>query len=441
MKIEFHDMDVGRDGEGRVVFAGGGLPGESAQVALTQANKSFGRGQITSLETVSPHRIAPPCPYFVRCGGCDWQHCDYNEQVKAKRSKVVQTLSRIGGFERETLETLVAPCVPSPRPFAYRNKADFVVAAAVKAERQNGFEVGFFERGSHQIVDIEACPIQVEANNVLLKAARESLRRGMVSPFDAKSGRGVLRRLVMRTASDGSCLLIAVTTREKWLGARQWARWMRAQSPALRGVLQRETRGEHQVEARILDGVDWLEETVGDLRLRVGGDGFFQINASLTPELVSLARRMMAIESGENCVDLFCGVGLFALSMARDGARVLGIESSARAIEDARHNASANALKAEFQIGDAAAKLGQLKAGEWDKVLLDPPREGALSCREPLLRLAPRALVYISCDVATLARDLKVLSGAYQLREVVPLDLFPQTAHVETVAYLVRRRA
>lgn len=432
MQVEFHDMDVGRDANGRVVFASGGLPGERAQVEIDEQNKSFARGHVVELSEVSPQRIPPPCPYFERCGGCDWQHCDYDGQLGAKRNHVVQTLSRIGGFERSEIEAITAPCVPSPRDFNYRNKADFVIGGRY----QSGFEVGFFERASHRLVDIETCPIQIESNNALLAAARESLRRDLVSPFDAKSGRGVLRRLVARTSSEGESILVAVTTGETWPQAFQWARWMREQVPHLVGVLHRQGRD----EAPVLDGRDWLEERVDGLRLRVRGDGFFQINTSITPALLQTARQMMSIEGGERAVDLFCGVGLFGLALARDGAQVLGIESSPRAIEDARHNATLNGLKAEFRVGDAARELKKLKRGEWSKVLLDPPREGAAACMPALLNLAPQTIVYVSCDVATLARDLKVLCRDYEVREVAPLDLFPQTTHVETVARLTRRK-
>ena len=295
-------------------------------------------------------------------------------------------------------------------------------------------QIGFFARGSHEVIDIESCPIQQSLNNDLLAATRACLH--LASPFDPQTGRGVLRRLVARTASNGECLLTAVTTQAAWPEAGGFARQMRAAVPALVGVLRRQPKG----HAKVVVGRDWLEETVGNLTLRVTGEGFFQINTALTPTLVQTALELAQPQAGQKILDLFCGVGLFGLSLAQSGAQVLGIEASRDAIRNAKGNAERNQLDSQsvkFIAGDAAAELRKLKTGEWDTVLLDPPRTGATSCLPELARLRPARLVYVSCDPATLARDVKfLLAQGYRLDTVVPLDLFPQTAHVEAVARL-----
>jgi 23S rRNA (uracil1939-C5)-methyltransferase len=329
--------------------------------------------------------------------------------------------------------------VPSPLPFAYRNKADYVVAAR-RDDLETPFQIGFFARESHHAIDITHCPIQHENNNQILAATREALTLGLVAPVQPATAHQLLKSLVARTASNGDSLVVLETSAEPWPEAEAFAAFLRERVPSLVGVLQRvEYEGAHKKspDLRVLSGRDWLEETVDGLSFRVTGDGFFQVNASLTPMLVQTALRLARLEPAFRVLDLYCGVGLFSLSMARTGAPVVGIEANPQAIRDARGNSERNGLSARFVEGDAARALRrpQFKP-DFDVALLDPPRAGAADCVRELLRLKPRRIVYVSCDPATLARDIKTLSETYRLAEVVPLDLFPQTAHVETVARL-----
>jgi 23S rRNA (uracil1939-C5)-methyltransferase len=443
MRVEFFSIAAGGDGVGRdennrVVFAPYAAPGDVADVVIGEASKTFARGQILHLQNASAQRIQAPCPYFVprrndattACGGCQIQHLDYAAQLEAKRGLVRDALVRIGRFPSTLIEEMLRPCVPSPLPFAYRNKADFVVSA-----RDAKFELGLFARDSHHLIDILQCPIQHELNNQILLAARGAIEQNLVEPFNPQNGRGVLRRLVVRTASNGEALLSAVTTRAQWPQAKDFAQWMQERVPQLVGVLRREPKA----VAQLVAGRDWLEETVLDLTLRVTGEGFFQINTSLTPQLVETAIDALQIRADERVLDVFCGVGLFSLAVARRGAKVLGIEANPQAIRDAKANAKLNGLEADFGVGDAARELEKLRVGKWDKVLLDPPRDGAAECMPQILRLQPQRVVYVSCDPATLARDLRVLCAQdYKIEAVTPLDMFPQTAHVETVVSLER---
>jgi 23S rRNA (uracil1939-C5)-methyltransferase len=242
----------------------------------------------------------------------------------------------------------------------------------------------------------------------------------------------------MRTSSQGESLVVAETTDATWPQQHEFAAGMQAALPHVVGVLRRSTNGKRTV-VQALSGRDWLEEEVSGLRLRVTGDGFFQINTSLTPTLIEAALRLADLQPSYRVLDLFCGVGLFTLAVAQRGLRVTGIEANRAAVITARENAHRNKLKAAFHDGDAAHVLQRdLVADQrWDVVLLDPPRAGATSCIAPLLRLRPQRIVYVSCDAATLARDVKQLcKGGYAVRQAVPLDMFPQTAHVETVTQL-----
>ena len=245
----------------------------------------------------------------------------------------------------------------------------------------------------------------------------------------------VPHRMVARTASNGESLLLVVTGPQLWRPLQAFARFVMQNVPSLRGVLHESEQG-RKTRVTTIEGRDWLEEEVNDLRLRVTGAGFFQVNTFLTPTLVETALNFADAQPENRALDVFCGVGLFALSLARRGAAVLGLEANPHAVQDAIFNAAQNGLQAEFKAGDAAKTLHHLKP-EWNIALLDPPREGAAACLAPLARLRPRRIVYVSCDPATLARDVKALArSGYHLRAAVPLDLFPQTAHVETVACL-----
>jgi len=358
--------------------------------------------------------------------------------------------------------------------------------------------VGFYARESHQVVDVTRCLIQQESNNVILQAARDAMRLGLAEPFDARSGNGILKRLVVRTASCGDVLLLVETSATAWPQEAEFASYLRSRVANLVGVLRREPQQQatHQAQpqaqrddfhsgkgpdnsrgkaarskrhgaqkgravrlgpGRFIGGErDWIEESVGGLRLRATGDSFFQINTSLTPALVESALRLAEVESGSLAIDLFCGVGLFTLALARAGAKVLGIEEHPGAVRDARGNALRNNLNATFLRGDAARELRRLanrdrrsdslpapecsfaQGKRPDILLLDPPRAGAAACIEGIALLRPRRIVYVSCDPATLARDVRALAArGYRVDCATPFDLFPQTAHVETIMRLI----
>lgn len=427
--IQFHGLAaggdaVGRDEKNRTVFAPFGAPGDRARVEITRQEKRFARGEIVELLENSSSRIAPPCPYFgpnvvsdsPSCGGCDWQHIDYPKQLEAKNSLVVEALRRIGKIDNA--EEIVAPCVASP-PFAYRNKAVFSGDAAL----------GFHARASHDVVDVEQCLVQRAENNLILRAAREAKKQNLTPQGNWK--------LTARTASNGESLAI-ISVRsldvEAWPRGKEFAEFLMQAAPLV-GVL---ARVEDREGGQILAGRDWLEETVDGLVFRVRGDGFFQINAPLVPALFSTVLEMAQIESGDAALDIFCGAGLFALGLARAGADVWGIERARTAIEDARGNALRNRLEANFLVADAASGIGKLPSKNWAVAVLDPPRAGAADAIAALLKLAPRHIVYVSCDAATLARDIASLGGDYVLQRAQPFDLFAQSAHVETVALLER---
>lgn len=437
-RVAFHALAaggeaVGRDEAGKTTFAPFAAPGDLASVQIELDKPAFARGLISEIETLSPHRVEPPCPQFrphapaISCGGCAWQHVSLGVQRQTKRQIVASALERIGGQDGALVEA-----TRGGAGFGYRNKADFVIG---KGER--GAEIGFFARQSHDLVDASCCPIQNPKNEEILRAAREILGRNPNYAFDARSGRGVWRRLVARVSSAGESLATLILGSEAAVSSDDCARiaqGFRERVPHLVGVLALAGR-----EERLLWGRDFLTENVNGLDFRVSGGAFWQVNTEMSPLLANAALELAAVRAGERALDLFCGAGFFALHLARAGALVTGIETHRGAIRDAIWNASHAGLQAQFRAGEAEKELGRFGEGDFELITLDPPRAGARECLPALLKIAPRRLIYVSCDPATWARDAKILGeSGYELRRAIPFDLFPQTAHVEVVSLFER---
>ena len=426
---------AGREAAGKTVFAPFAAPGDVATVQIQAEKPAFARGLIGEIEIFSPDRIAPLCPQFRpqaprnSCGGCAWQHVSLSAQRLAKREIVRSALERIGGQNG----TDIVEAVRGGAGFGYRNKADLVIGRG-----ENGAEIGFFARESHDLVDAPNCPIQNPKNEEILRAAREILAQHPNWAFDARSGRGLWRRLVARTASNGETLAILVVGGEAAVSSqqtRQIAQMLRERVPHLVGVLATAGRG----AANLVWGRDDLTESVNGLDFRVSGCAFWQVNTEMSPLLAETVLEMADVQEGERALDVFCGAGFFALHLARADADVTGIETHRGAVRDAIWNAKNNALSAHFRDGEANQQLARFGPGDFDLMVLDPPRAGARDCLGSLLKIAPRRLIYVSCDPATWARDAKVLSeNGYVLSRVIPFDLFPQTAHVEVVSQFER---
>ncbi|MBW3635297.1 MAG: 23S rRNA (uracil(1939)-C(5))-methyltransferase RlmD [Armatimonadetes bacterium] len=431
IRVAFHGLAaggeaVGRGADGKTVFAPFAARGDVARVQIGEEKKTFSRGVIEAIEIESPSRTTPQCPQFRpqtplhSCGGCAWQHVSLGQQRDAKRDMVQNALSRLGGQNVE----VEATC--GGAGYAYRNKADFVVG-------REG--IGFFARESHDLIAAKVCPIQHPQNEEILRAANQILQENPQFAFDAATGRGDWRRLVARVSTGGETLTTIVTAHSSWSESERVAALLRERVPSLVGVLARGPKS----EAKRVWGRDWLVERANGLDFRVSGEAFWQVNAEISPLLALGALELAEVKAGQRALDLFCGAGFFALHLARSGADVMGIETHRGAIRDAIWNAKNAGLKAQFRAGDAARELGRFKRGDFDLILLDPPRAGAAACLESLQRIAPQRIVYVSCDPATLARDAKTLCGGYVLRRALAFDLFPQTAHVETVALFERR--
>ena len=410
MQVKFHGIaaggdGVGRDEQGRTVFAPFATPGDIARVEIVEEKKSFARGKIIHLEVASPQRIAPPCPYYrpdneaLSCGGCQIQHLDYGAQLEAKTQIVRDALTRIGGLDNPPVEL----CRASPQTFGYRNKVQFFVG-------EEG-AIGLYARGTHRIIDIQSCPlVQAPINHVL-----QEMRKALAHSDEL---RAAIKSFRIRLDSHEQLALEVEWKEGATVDKKAFFASMRQVLPAL-----------------IDPNRQKLHEQVGAMNFEVGAFDFFQVNPFLTPQLVETAVELAALQKGMRVLDLFCGAGLFGVFMATAKARVEGVDVREHLTANARLNglAAHGFQESATRFLQRAVKNGQ----KYDVVLLDPPREGAAACLEPLIKLTPPRIVYVSCDPATLARDVKVLrKHNYELKRAVPFDMFPQTAHVETVALL-----
>ena len=445
--------------EGFTVFVPGALPGERVVATAREVKDRWARAELKSVLTPSPHRIAPTCPIFHECGGCQWQHLDYSRQLVAKRSAVAESLERIGRLSGVTVQ----PCLPSPQSYQYRNKALPVVSM-----RSGHFISGIFEPRSHHLVPYVTCPIQTDPINQVIQKALLKAEQAGLTPYQPKSHTGFLRHLVVRHGVGTGELMLAFVTREPAPSDRltrptvvpeppeqvlpRIAAELAAEIPNLVSVLQNlnpaRTHGVLGAETRVLAGQGFFHETFDGLTLQVSLPSFVQVNTHQAGILHAVVREALGRPQDRKrwgtVLDLYGGIGTLALAVSDSAEYVLGVEEVAAAVEDARENARLNHKRnLDFIVGDAAATLLKLKDQGLvglDAVILDPPRRGVppeLLARVTALR--PERLVYVSCDPATLARDLALLvQHGYAVDWVQPLDMFPQTYHVESVARLTR---
>ncbi len=437
------------EGSGRVVFVPNAAPGDRLEVEVFETKSNFARARIVKVLASGPDRIDPPCPHHAApsrpgpaCGGCDWQHLAYEAQLREKRRVVVDCVQRIGKFEGA--EKLVGATRAAPKPWGYRNKVQIPFGNG-----EHGPVMGFFSAGTRSIVDMRECPIQPELSVRIAHTVKKmAVSRGWTF-YDAKTGRGWLRHLYIRTNAEGEAIVALVVTRPEFADREAFAAELRAQHPEVIGlhsnVQQERTAVVIGEQWRRLWGAREIEETMGRFRFSGSPGAFLQVNTPSAVLLYDEAKAAMR-DGGRKFpmgLDLYCGVGTLTLWMADAFPKIVGVEENREAVQDAYRNAERNRVRnARFKAGRAEAVLPKL-ARELESecaVLVDPPRVGlSQPVRRFLTDKRLRRLVYVSCDPATFARDANFLShSGYALKRVQPVDLFPQTSHVELVALLDR---
>jgi 23S rRNA (uracil1939-C5)-methyltransferase len=423
--------------DGRVAFVPGTIRGEQWQVRLEKVNKNVAWGRGVQLLRPSSQRVEPDCTLAGRCGGCQFRHMTYQEELEAKGQRVADALERIGGAQ-----VALPPVLGAEEPWRYRNKVQFPVAM-----EKHGLAVGYYRPRSHDVLDVEDCMLQPEIVTALRRAFKAWMERYSVPPYREEDGTGLIRHLYVRTNRAGEALCCVVVNGEGVPFGQELVAELRMACPALVGVvLNRNTRDTNVIlgdDYRTLWGRDWLEETLLGQTFRLSVPSFFQINRAQTERLYQVALDFAGLTGKETVLDLYCGIGTISLAMASRAGRVIGTEIVPQAVEDAKENARRNGVaNAEFFCGDAGAVAQKLAAEgvRPDVICVDPPRKG-LGPEVPaiLAALAPARIVYVSCDPATLGRDIKRLrEWNYQVVRGQGVDLFPCTAHVETVVLMSR---
>ena len=419
---------------GMAVFVKGALRGERVEVFIEHIGRSAAWGRAERLTEPSPARIEPDCPWYGVCGGCQFRHMAYEEELEAKRQRVEDALRRIGGTD---LPVSVIHGADDTR--RYRNKVQFPAADGA---------IGYYRGRTHQVVDIDDCLLQPEADTACRAAVKGWMERFRVPAYDERTGKGLVRHLFLRTNSAGEVLCCIVANGESLPHGRELVDGLRAAAPGLAGVvLSVNTRKTNVIlgrEFRTLWGRDWLEEELCGHTFRLSVPSFFQVNRAQTQTLYRRALDFAGLTGGETVVELYCGIGTISLTLAERAGQVIGVEVVPQAVEDAKENARRNALehKTRFVCGDAAALAVKLEAEgvRPDAVVVDPPRKGlAPEVVDAVAKMAPDRVVYVSCDPATLARDVKRFGAlGYAPARAEAVDLFPRTAHVETIMLLQR---
>ena len=421
--------------DGQVVFVHGAVRGELCRVLVMKVLKNAAFGKVTELLEPSPERREPDCPYYGRCGGCDFRHLSYREELWAKRQRVQDALTRLGGSDVEVEEILGAA-----DPLYYRNKSQYPVSAG---------KVGFYRARTHDVVDIEHCLIQKPQADAAAAALRDYMRDFAVPSYDEKTGRGLLRHLYVRTNRRGESLVCVLANGERLPHEEELVGRLRRAVPDCVGVvLGVNTRRGNTIlgeRYRTLWGADTLEDELCGLTFRLSVPSFYQVNRDQAEVLYRKAVEYAGLTGGELVVDLYCGAGTITQVMAGGAGRVIGAEIVPEAIEDARENARRNGIEnVEFFCGDAA-QLAADFAGRGlrpDVICVDPPRKGlAPEAIAAAAQMAPQRVVYVSCDPGTLGRDVKRFAEyGYRVQRAAACDLFPRTRHIETVVLLSHKK-
>ena len=425
--------------EGCAVFIPNAICGERVRVRIEKAQKTWAAGKIVELLERSDHRINRECPVAKLCGGCDFHHMDYAEETRLKAERVRACLNRIGG---ESLESI--PILAAPGCHGYRNKAQYPVSS-----HKNKAFAGFFRAGTHQVIENDRCLILPEEMDRVKNAVIGHMNRFRIPAYDEAAHTGLVRHIyVRRGAVSGQVLVCLAVNGRKLPHAPELIESLKAIPGFTTLVLSVNTKKGNVVlgdEFITLYGPGTIEDTLCGLVFRLSPRSFYQVNHHQAQRLYQAAIEQAQITKEDTVLDLYCGVGTITLAMAGAAGRVIGVEVVPQAVEDARENARRNGIEnAEFFCGDAGqAALELEKQGiRADVVVVDPPRKGLnADTIEALSRFAPRRIVYVSCDPATLARDVALLKErGYSLKSAMAADLFPRCAHVESIVCLVRKQ-
>lgn len=426
--------------DGFTVFVPGAVTGDEAVIRLVKVKKNYGYGRLMQLLTPSPHRTEERCPIARRCGGCSLQHIRYDYQLELKNRYVADVLQRIGGVKNLQL----SPCAGMEEPWRYRNKMVFPIGK----DKQGKAVFGFYAKHSHDIVPCEDCAIGSTLSVDIARAVVDDMNEYHLQPYDEKTGTGGIRRVFVRSAHATGQVMVVISSRmEPDAYSQQLAERIRILSPSIVSILWNINPGVNNLVLGEKNVLLWGKETITDELcgncFEISAHSFFQVNPVQTEKLYQKALELAQLTGKETVLDLYCGIGTISLYAARQAKKVVGIEIVPQAIENAKQNANVNGVEnAEFYCGPAEQWMPELKNRGYqaDVVILDPPRKGSDPVTlDAICGMQPQRIVYVSCDSATLARDVAYLSDhGYVLQTVQAFDQFCHSTHVECVCLLTR---
>ena len=448
--VTIEDIGVNGEGIGKVegytLFVKDALIGDTVEAVITKPKKNYGYAKMLRIIEASPARVPAKCPVARQCGGCQIQELLYETQLDFKAKKVYGNLERIGGFTPEFLDAVMEPICGMDEPFYYRNKAQFPIGM----DKNGNIITGFYAGRTHQIIPNTECALGVEVNQKILNIIVDFMNENHVSAYNEETGRGLVRHVLIRygfkTKEIMVCLVIngdKIPHSEKLVDKLTKIEGMTSITYSVNCENTNVIMGK---EIGVLWGQAYITDYIGDVKYQISPLSFYQVNPVQTEKLYGLALEYAQLKGEETVWDLFCGIVTISLFLAQKAKRVYGVEIVPQAIDDARNNAKINGIEnVEFFVGKAEEVLPEQYAKNQvyaDVIVVDPPRKG---CDETLLdtmvEMRPERIVYVSCDSATLARDLKYLcERGYELKRVKPVDQFPMTVHVETVCLLSRNK-
>ena len=449
-KMAYGGRGIGRL-DGLVVFVQGAVPGDRITARIVRKKRDFAEARMVELLTPSPDRVAAPCPYFGYCGGCQWQHVAYDRQLAYKREHVQEALAHIGGLKG----AMVHPPIPSDILFAYRNKMEFSFSdrrwylpdEVDQRDQEGDFALGLHVPGAFQkVIDIEACLLQNDVSNRILHLVRRYVRDSGVPVYGIKTHQGFWRFLAIRYSCAWDEWMVNLVTSEAREDLVQpladlVAKRCKGVATVVHNINSRRAAIAVGERESVLFGPGYIRDKIGPFNFRVSANSFFQTNSRGAERLYETVRRYADLNGSETVLDLYSGTGTIPLFLADRARTVTGIEINESANADAAMNARENRIhNCRFVCGDIRDKLGEITETP-DLLIIDPPRAGMhKDVLARVMALAPAKIIYVSCNPATLARDLGVMADAYDLLEIQPVDMFPHTYHIEAVARLALRR-
>lgn len=460
--------DIGNDGEGigrldgYALFVKDAVIGDVVEARITKVKKNYGYARLEKVITPSSFRVEPRCTFHRQCGGCQIQAMEYEKQLEFKQNKIRNNLIRIGGFAPEFIDEIMEPIIGMEAPWHYRNKAQFPVGY----DKNDNLITGFYAGRTHDIIPNTDCALGACENKQILETVLSYMRENNVSAYREAAGEGLIRHILIRTGFASGEIMVCLVINGKDLPAEEelvrrlteidfagksiTSISVNINTEKNNVIMGKEIRtlwGRDYIEdsIRILKSIDDVANVTGEVRFRISPLSFYQVNPKQTEKLYSLALDYAGLTGKETVWDLYCGIGTISLFLAKKAKQVYGVEIVPQAIEDAKENARINGItNAEFYVGKAEEILPEKYNKEGihaDVIVVDPPRKGCDDkCLETMLAMKPERIVYVSCDSATLARDLRVLAdGGYEVRKVRGVDQFGGTVHVECVCQLVRK--